>query len=104
MGTPASSWPGNLVSQYGSRLRVIPVSEATDSASANSPQLHDGLGWPSSSRPSIGIGMCPSSPAIPAAPLTTRPSWTTPPPSPVPTIADTELRRPDSGPCRTWWA
>ena len=34
---------------------------------------------------------------MPAAPLMTRPSWTTPPPSPVPTIAETELRRPASG-------
>ena len=39
--------------------------------------------------------------AIPAAPLTMRPSLITPPPELVPTIADTELRGSASAPCRT---
>jgi hypothetical protein len=34
--------------------------------------------------------MWPNSPAIPAAPLITRPFSTTPPPRPVPTIAATD--------------
>ena len=50
------------------------------------------------------MGTWPSSPAIPAAPLTTCPAWMIPPPSPVPTIAATELRGPDSAPNRTWCA
>ena len=49
----------------------MPVSEATLSASPPKPQLHIGIGWPSSSRPCIGMWTWPSSPAIPAAPRTT---------------------------------
>ncbi len=49
------------------------------------------------------IGMCPSSPAIPAAPRTTVPCSTTPPPSPVPTIAETDDNPPRS-PKKTWCA
>ena len=92
------------MSQYGSRLFWIPVSEATLSASPHWPQLQAGIGWPGPSRPSIGMGTWPSSPAIPAAPLITWPASISPPPSPVPTIADSELCRPDSAPNRTWWA
>ena len=40
--------------------------------------------------PAVGIGMWPNSPAMPAAPRTTWPRSTTPPPRPVPMIADTE--------------
>ena len=76
----------------------MPVSDATLSPSAASPQLHTGVGCPGASSPSIGICMCPNSPAIPAAPRTTRPLSTTPPPSPVPTISATEERRAASGP------
>ena len=68
----------------------MPVSDATLSTSPEFPQLQSGSGWPSASSPVIGIGMWPSSPAIPAAPRTTFPDSTTPPPSPVPTIADTD--------------
>ena len=101
IGTPASSCPSYLVSQYGSRLLPMPVSDATLSASPDSPQLQAGTGWPSASRPSSGMGTWPSSPAMPAAPLTTCPPTTIPPPSPVPTIAATELRSPDSAPNRS---
>jgi hypothetical protein len=38
----------------------------------------------------MGMWTWPSSPAIPAAPLMIRPPSTTPPPSPVPTMAETE--------------
>ena len=69
---------------------MIPVSEARLSTSPSKPQLHTGTGWPSSSTPCSGICTWPSSPAMPAAPRTTRPLSTTPPPSPVPTIADTD--------------
>ncbi len=48
--------------------------------------------------------MCPNSPAIPAAPRTTRPLSITPPPSPVPTISATEDRCGASGPKWTVWA
>src|SRR5579859_626418 len=41
---------------------------------------------------------------MPAAPLTTRPSWITPPPSPVPTIAETDERACASAPKYAWWA
>ena len=51
----------------------------------------------------MGIGMWPSSPAIPTAPLTMCPSLITPPPNPVPTIAETELCA-GLAPCRMWWA
>ena len=101
IGTSPSGWPLYLVSQYGSRLFWMPVSEATLSASPDWPQLHAGIGWPSSSSPSSGMGTWPSSPAIPAAPLTTCPVSMIPPPRPVPTIAATELRCPDSAPNRT---
>jgi hypothetical protein len=69
---------------------MIPVSEATLSASPTNPQLQTGTGWPSASRPCMGIWTWPSSPAMPAAPLITRPLSTTPPPRPVPTIAEME--------------
>ena len=71
-------------------MRSIPVSEAMLSASPTKPQLHTGSGWPSASRPCMGIWTWPNSPAIPAAPRTIRPLSTTPPPSPVPTMAETE--------------
>ena len=51
------------------------------------------------------MGMCtwPSSPAIPDAPRTTSPDSITPPPSPVPTIAETDDRRSASTPkCWPW--
>ena len=81
----------------------MPLNDATLSKSAANPQLHRGTGWPATSRPSIGIWTWPSSPAIPAAPRTTRPASMTPPPSPVPTIADTDERRDASSPkCRSW--
>ena len=81
----------------------MPLNDATLSKSAANPQLHRGTGWPGTSRPSIGIWTWPSSPAIPAAPRTTRPASMTPPPSPVPTIADTDERRDASSPkCRSW--
>ena len=76
----------------------MPVREATLSPSPGSPQLHNGTGCPSASSPSIGIRMCPNSPAIPEAPRTTRPLSITPPPSPVPTIRATDERRAASGP------
>ena len=83
---------------------MIPDSEAKLSPSAGRPQLQLGIGWPGSSRPSVGIRMWPSSPAIPAAPRTTRPPSTTPPPRPVPTISDTDERRSASAPKCAWWA
>ena len=43
-------------------------------------------------------------PAIPAAPFTIRPPSTTPPPSPVPTIAETDECRDASAPKQAWWA
>ena len=70
----------------------MPVSEAMLSTSPSKPQLHCGTGWPSSSTPCSGICTWPSSPAMPAAPLTTLPLSTTPPPRPVPTIAATDER------------
>ena len=82
----------------------MPVSEATLSASPLCPQLHSGIGWPSSSRSCTGIGTCPSSPAMPAAPPMTRPASTTPPPSPVPTMAATDDRLAATGPKWRWWA
>ena len=68
----------------------MPVSEATLSASPSKPQLQRGSGCPSSSRPCMGTWTWPSSPAMPAAPLTMRPAAMTPPPRPVPTIAETD--------------
>ena len=41
---------------------------------------------------------------MPAAPLTTRPASITPPPSPVPTMAEIEEWPAASSPKRTWWA
>ena len=52
----------------------------------------------------MGIWTWPSSPAMPAAPLTIRPLSTTPPPSPVPTMAETEEWPAASAPKRTLWA
>ena len=41
---------------------------------------------------------------MPAAPRSTRPESITAPPRPVPTMADTDERRPASVPKCTWWA
>ena len=82
----------------------MPDNEATLSASPLNPQLQRGKGWPSSSSPCIGMCTCPSSPAIPAAPLMIRPLSITPPPRPVPTIAETDERSPAIGPKWQWWA
>ena len=60
------------------------------STSPGLPQLQVGIGWSSASRPSVKIWTCPSSPAMPAAPRTTWPASITPPPRPVPTMAETE--------------
>lgn len=103
-GSAASGWSGWRANQNGSRLRRIPVSEAMLSASPTKPQAQVGSGWPGASSPVSGMCTCPNSPAIPAAPVTTRPFSTTPPPSPVPTIADTEDRTIASAPKWTWWA
>jgi hypothetical protein len=104
IGSAASGWSGNRFSQYGNRFFLMPVSEAMLSTSPSKPQLHTGTGWSSSSTPCNGICTWPSSPAIPAAPLTTRPASTTPPPSPVPTIAATEERSAAAAPKCWWWA
>ena len=74
------------------------------SASPTKPQLHRGTGWPGASRPSIGMCTWPSSPACPAAPLMTRPESITPPPRPVPTIADTDEYAAALIPYREKWA
>ena len=47
----------------------MPVSEATLSASPSKPQLHCGIGWPSASRPCMGMWTWPSSPANPGRAL-----------------------------------
>ena len=57
----------------------MPVSDATLSASPSKPQLQCGRGCPGSRRPCIGTCTWPSSPAKPAAPLTTCPFSMTPP-------------------------
>ena len=92
MGMSWSGWSGYWVSQYGSRLLRMPVSEATLSTSPYRPQLHCGTGCPSASRSWTGMRMWPSSPAMPAEPTTTSPFSMTPAPRPVPTIAETEER------------
>ncbi len=75
------------------------------SASPGRPQLQVGIGWSGASSPSIGSQICPSSPAIPAAPRMTCPDSITPPPSPVPTMTDTDDRwYAVSGPKCAWWA
>ena len=83
---------GYLDSQYGRRFRSIPVGEATLSASPINPQLQVGTAWSPSRSPSIGTYTCPSSPAVPVAPLMMRPWCTSPPPNPLPTITETEER------------
>ena len=82
----------------------MPLSEATLSRSPNAPQLQRGRGWPATSRPSIGMWTWPSSPAMPEAPRTIAPFSITPPPSPVPTIAEIEERSVASSPNCCWWA
>ncbi len=79
----------------------MPVSEATLSASPSNPQLQCGRGCPGSRRPCIGMCTWPSSPAKPAAPLTTCPFSMTPPPSPVPMIAEIDPRCDARGP-KSW--
>ena len=79
----------------------MPVSEATLSASPSKPQLQCGRGCPGSRRPCIGMCTWPSSPAKPAAPLMTCPFSMTPPPRPVPMIAEIDARCGASGP-KSW--
>ena len=79
----------------------MPVREAKLSASPSKPQLQCGRGWPGSRRPCIGMWTWPSSPAMPAAPLTTWPFSMTPPPKPVPMIAEIEPRCGARGP-KSW--
>ena len=67
------------------------VSEHTDSRSPVRPQLHSGR------RPSVpamlwyGISTWPHSPPNPPRPFTTLPPTITPPPSPVPMIAEIDV-------------
>ena len=70
----------------------MPVSDAYASASDTNPHAHTGTGWSASTIPAAGMWTWPSSPPIPDAPVMIRPSWMTPPPRPVPTIADTDDR------------
>ena len=82
----------------------MPVSEATLSTSPALPQAQVGIGWSSARIPSSAIRTCPSSPACPDAPRTTRPASITPPPSPVPTMAAIDDAVPARSPKCTWWA
>ena len=97
--------PGTGVSQYGSRFFLMPVSEAMLSTSPSKPQLHTRhrLVVLEHAR-AAGSARGPARRPCPAAPLITRPSSTTPPPRPVPTIAATDERVAASAPKCRWWA
>jgi len=75
----------------------MPVSDATLSTSPTKAAVTSRDWLPFARSPCIGMWTWPSSPAIPAAPRMMRPASISPPPRPVPTIAETEEPVPPPG-------